>query len=115
MVMMLDSFRRQVSHFVFMPLRIGVNEHLHAGEFIHQCLFNFIHDLVRGFYGHVGVNPDMKLAEIMCAAGTGAHIVNAAQFRMAQCDLNEALPFFFRPFAVQQLVQRYSRRAIGAP
>ena len=57
----------------------------------------------------------MKLAEIMCAAGTGAHIVNAAQFRMAQCDLNEALPFFFRPFAVQQLVQRYSRRAIGAP
>ena len=102
---MLDSFRRQISHFVFMTFGIRVNEHLHAGEFIHQCLFNFIHDLVRGFYGHVGVNPHMELAEIMRAAGTGAHVVNTPQFGMTKRDLNKPLPFFLRPFAVEQLVK----------
>ena len=98
-----------------MAFGVGVDQDFDARKCVHQRLLHFIHDAVRRGYGHIRVNPDMELAEIMRAAGTGAHVMYATQLRMAQRDINEALPFFFRPFAVQQLIQCNPRRAIGAP
>ena len=98
-----------------MAFGVRVYQDFDARKCVHQRLFHLVHDIMCRRNRHIRVNPYMELAEIMRAAGTGAHIVNAAQFRMAQRDFNEALPFFFRPFAVQQLVERQARGAICTP
>ena len=39
MLMMLDSLRRHISHFVFMPLRIGVNEQVYYIDILVSGIF----------------------------------------------------------------------------
>ena len=41
--------------------------------------------------------------------------MNAAQFGVAHGNFDEALALFVRPFAIQQLVQRQTRRLVSAP
>ena len=57
----------------------------------------------------------MKLNKIDSAAGPRAQIVQAGEFRMARCDLDEAAALFLRPFAIHQVVDRFRPRAPRAP
>ena len=65
---MFDGFGWDVTHFVFVAFGVGVDQHFDAGEFIHQRLFDFVHDMVRRGDRHVGVDPDVKLAKVMRTA-----------------------------------------------
>lgn len=60
-----------------MPLRVRVNENFRARKFFSQLRFDFIHDPVGLEHGHHGIDPNVKLDELVSPTGPGPEVVNA--------------------------------------
>ena len=67
-----------------------MDQQLGLWKFEAQLLFDPVDDIVSLLNGVVAGEVHMKLNKIDSAAGPRAQIVQAGEFRMARCDLDEA-------------------------
>ena len=64
---------------------------------------------MRLLHGPVRRDPDMKLGELVGAAGPRPEIMESGQFRIFLRGREESLPKLGRPFLVHELVERVTR------